>query len=286
MSDLYQYIAERIEAAQYILIGGGSGLYATSTVDYFNHRKFEVSFPHLAEQGVENRWAAIWYKFPTPEEHWAFWAQHILEVRFDAPAGQAYLDLFELVKNKDYFVITTNVEDQFVKSRFDPDKVFTPQGNYGYFQCALPCKQKIWSNEKAIRKMIANMDVEKHAIITRDIPRCPNCGGHVNINVRSVKTFVEKPWMGKSEAYARFISNASTAEGNFLILEFGVGFNTPSIIRHSFEWYTKTYDNAFLIRFNCDSPGLPQSIADKSLPLAIDIKLALASTLSAKNKAS
>ena len=283
MADIYKEIAEHIDNAAHILIGGGAGLSASCTIDYLSEEDFRKSFPHLAEKGVENRWAAVWHNFSSPEEYWAFWAQHVLEVHFDAPVGQAYQDLYKLVGNKDYFIISTNVEDQFIKAGFNPERVFTPQGNYGMFQCALPCSQKLWSNEPAFRKMIANMDADKQAIRTEDIPHCPNCGGPVCINLRIGKNFVEEPWMDKREAYAKYISNAASAEGDFLIMEFGVGFNMPSVIRYSFEWYAKTYDNAFLIRFNRDHPGLPQSIVDKSLPVSGDIKDALAKTLAAKS---
>ncbi|MDL2285340.1 hypothetical protein LJB93_01190 [Desulfovibrio sp. OttesenSCG-928-F07] len=278
MSDTYREIARKIEEADYILIGAGAGLSATSTIDYVDPEEFKASFPYLAKLGVKTRWEAAWYKYPSAEAHWAFWAKHILQVRFDAPAGEAYLNLLELVKEKPWFVISTNVDHQFIKAGFDKSKVFTTQGNYGYFQCALPCRQEVWDNEQILRNMAANINEDSFEIRTCDIPRCKFCGGMVALNLRSGDNFVEDIWMQQSEPYGEFIQKGSKSQ-KFLLMEFGIGFNTPSIIRYPFEWYTKYYAGAELIRFNTHNPEVPDSIKAKSVSVTEDINEALKAIL-------
>lgn len=278
MSEMYREIARKIEEADYILIGAGAGLSATTTVDYVDEAEFRASFPQLAARGIKTRWEAAWHKYASAEEHWAFWARHVQQVRFDAPAGRAYANLLELVREKPWFVISTNVDHQFIKAGFDEQRVFTTQGNYGYFQCALPCRREVWENKDIVRDMAARMDEDNFRIRTEDMPRCRFCGGMVAFNLRGGDNFVEDMWMEKSEPYGAFIQKASKS-GKFLLMEFGVGFNTPSIIRYPFEWYAKYYPGAFLMRFNMHNPQVPDSIKPKSISCTDDINTALEAVL-------
>lgn len=270
-------------AADYILIGAGAGLSAATTLDYFDGREFANSYPNLAAKGIKTRWEALWTKFDTAEEHWAMWATHVLQIRYNAPAGEAYYNLLQLIKNKEYFIITTNVDGQFEKAGFDKGKIFAVQGDYAFFQCALPCCDELIYNEPVFRKMVSRMDVDNFKIRTEDIPRCPNCGGMIAMNLRSGKNFVEDIWMERSIEYGEFINKASHG-GSFLMLEFGVGFNTPSIIRYPFEWYAGYYDNSFLIRFNKDYPNASDKVpSGKYLSISENIKIALEEILKVRS---
>ncbi len=267
--DQLRELGQRIADAEYILLGGGAGLSASGGINYLDKAEFAASFPVLAARGIENRWAALWTRFEAEEEYWALWASHIMRVRHRAGVWRPYADLFSLVMDKKHFVISTNVDGQFAKAGFARELIFTPQGDYAYLQCLKPCRQRIFPNLELFTAMLAGLDAERFRIRSADIPRCPWCGGKVTLNLRSGANFVEGPWMAKSVSYGEFINAAR--EGELLLLELGVGFNTPGIIRYAFEGYTRRYPGAFLARLNLKDCSLPKDLAGKSLAVAGDI---------------
>lgn len=265
--------AKIIKEADYILIGAGAGLSAAGGLDYGDKKLFKDWFPKLAEQGIENIGEAISTYWNVNEwnrrSFWAYWANHINKIRYEAPVLGPYRDLFELLKHKDYFIITTNVDGQFLKAGFDEKKIFAPQGNYGLFQCDRPCSDELYENKMMIDKMIENMDKDKFIISEEDIPRCPKCGSYMSKNLRVDDTFVEAPHMIKHRDYVDFIN--SSIDKKLVLIELGVGFNTPSIIRWPFERITKDHPNAKLVRMNIEYPEVPDEILDKSLCFHSDI---------------
>jgi len=265
--------SEFIKKSDFVIIGAGAGLSASGGLNYCDEKLFEKWFPKLYSLGIKNIGEACSIYWDVNDSNrrdfWAYWVTHIQKIRYDAPVGRAYLDLFDTVKDKNYFVKTTNVDSQFVKAGFNKDKIFAPQGNYGFFQCDKPCCDEIFDNEVMINKMISNMDNDKFLVRNEDIPRCSKCGSYLSKNLRVDETFVETPHMKNQKEYIDFINNST--KGNLVLLELGVGFNTPSIIRWPFERIVKEHPNANLIRINRGYSEIPIEISDKSLSFDDDI---------------
>lgn len=262
-----------LAAADDVLIGAGAGLSAAAGLNYQDSRLLQDWYPQFAELGYRNIWDAIVHHWSPDDanrrQFWAFWATHIQRIRYDAGPGKLYLDLHRLVSNKSHFVITTNVDGQFRKAGFDPHRTFTPQGDYGKFQCAKPCRNILYDNLEMVQRMLANLDNSKLHAREEDIPRCPNCGGYLERNLRRDGRFVEESHMEKQSDYADFV-NRSTG-GRLVLLELGVGFNTPVIIRWPFERITAQHPRATLIRINLEDARVPGKIAAKSIAFQLDI---------------
>lgn len=240
-----------IAEAEYILIGGGAGLSTAAGIAY-SGPEFESAFADMIERyGFTDLYTSGFYPFQTEEEKWAYWSRHIDFARFVPEGKPLYRRLLERVEGKDYFVITTNVDGQFVKAGFNPDKVFEVQGDYGLMQCATACHSKRYSNESLVKQMVAE---QKDCCIPSElIPRCPVCGGPMEINVRKDRYFVEDDrWRTQARRYDDFLDK--TRDKKLVLLEYGVGFNTPSIIRFPFERMAAEFPRTTLIRINKDYP--------------------------------
>lgn len=240
-----------LEAAEYVLLGGGAGLSAAAGITYSGERFTEHFGPFIQKYGFTDLYTSSFYPFKTEEEKWAYWAMHISINRFDIGATQLYKDLFQLVKEKQYFVISTNVESQFVKAGFPEDKVFEIQGDYSYFQCETGCHDTLYYNEALVKEMIEQ--TRDCRIPSALVPKCPVCGGRMDVNLRKNEYFVQdEKWYESERRYNEFLSGS--AGGKIVYAELGVGFNTPGIIRYPFERMTYNNDNAALIRLNLDYP--------------------------------
>lgn len=238
---------QALEEAEYVLLGGGAGLSAAAGLDYSGRRFTENFKPFIKKYGMTDMYTSSFYPFKKQEEKWAYWAKHISVNFYDMPATDLYLDLLRLVQNKHYFVITTNVERQFYKAGFLPDKIFAVQGDYGYRQCAKGCHNVLYDNEELVKGMIT--ETVDCAIPTALVPVCPVCGGSMDVNVRKDAYFVQdEAWDVANERYGIFLEGAEKAKVAFL--ELGVGYNTPGIIRYPFEQMTHGNEQAVLIRFN------------------------------------
>lgn len=265
--------AELIKSADYILIGAGAGLSAAGGLNYGDSKLFNKWFPKLSELGIETIGEAISLYWQVDNSNrinfWGYWVNHINKIRYGAPALKPYLELFDIVKGKNHFIITTNVDGQFVKAGFNKEKIFAPQGDYGLFQCDIPCSDELYDNKIFIDKMISNMNNDEFVVQAADIPRCPKCGSYLSKNLRVDDTFVESPHLKKQKDYIDFINNST--DGKLVLLELGVGFNTPVIIRWPFEKITSNHPNASLIRMNMEYPESPEEIACKCLSFNSDI---------------
>lgn len=248
---------EAIEKSEYILIGGGSGLSAAAGLTYSGKRFTDHFSDFMEKYGFTDMYSGTFYPFETKEELWAHWARHIDVNRYLMPATQLYQEILEMVKTKKYFVISTNVESQFVKSGFPTEKVFAVQGDYSYIQCAKGCHDKLYYNEELVKQMVSQTNECK--VPSELIPCCPVCGGDMDVNLRHNAFFVQdEEWYKADKRYGKFLDES---EGkNIVYLELGVGFNTPGIIRYPFEQMTYRNPNAMLIRFNRDYPlGVPEN---------------------------
>jgi len=212
-------------------------------------------------------------EYPDSEEKWGYWARFIWLQRYKEGSKPLYRRLFNLIKDKNYFIITTNVDHQFQLSGFDKSRLFYTQGDYGLFQCSKPCHTKTYDNEKAVREMIENLQ-DVH-IKTGLIPKCPICGREMSTNLRSDDRFVEDAgWHKAAERYTRFLEKNKNK--SVLFLELGVGWNTPSIIKYPFINMTYQYPNAYYVCINKGENYIPKEIAQKSMVMDDDIARVLA----------
>ena len=269
---------ERLKAAlqdcDAVVIGAGAGLSTAAGFTYTGER-FEKYFSDFAAKyGIQDMYSGGFFPFATPEEHWAYWSRYIYINRYmDAPKP-VYDDLLKLVQDKDYFVITTNVDHCFQKAVFDKKRLFYTQGDYGLFQCSEPCCQETFDNEAAIREMVKRQEDMK--VPTELLPVCPHCGKPLTMNLRSDSKFVEdEGWHRAAERYENFLR---TREGQkILFLELGVGYNTPVIIKYPFWQMTAKNPEATYVCVNQGQAVCPQEIKQRSICLDADISAVMAS---------
>ena len=268
ISDNIEKIKEKIRTADAVVIGAGAGL-STSAGFVYTGERFEKYFSDFAAKyGIKDMYSGGFYPFATPEEHWAYWSRYIYINRYmDAPKP-VYNDLLKLVQDKDYFVITTNVDHCFQKAGFDKKRLFYTQGDYGLFQCSEPCCQETFDNESVIRQMIERQENMK--IPTELLPTCPHCGKPMTMNLRCDDTFVEdEGWHKAAERYENFLR--TRAGGKILFLELGVGYNTPVIIKYPFWQMTAKNPNATYVCINQGQAVCPQEIEKRSICMDADI---------------
>lgn len=257
-----------LNSADAVVIGAGAGL-STAAGFIYTGERFEKYFSDFIEKyGFADMYSGGFYPFETPEEYWAYWSRYIYINRFDGAANGLYKQLLELVKDKDYFVLTTNVDHQFQKAGFDKKRLFYTQGDYGLFQCSGPCCSETYDNEKIIRRMFAEQ--ENMRIPTELIPKCPKCGKPLTMNLRADDKFVQDDgWYKAAERYDNFIRTRDNT--NILFLELGVGYNTPVIIKFPFWKMTAENPNAFYACVNKGEAFCPEEIREKSVCLNMDI---------------
>lgn len=261
-SDRIDRAREALREAEHVLIGGGSGLSAAAGLTYSGERFTHNFADFIAEYGMTDMYSAGFYPFSTQEGKWGYWARHILINRYEPPALPLYVELHELTAGKDRFVLTTNVDAQFYKAGFDPDRIFAVQGDYGQFQCASACHDRLYDNEAVVRAMVEH--TENCRIPCSLTPKCPVCGGKMEVHIRKDGYFIEdQAWHMASAAYRQFAERALS--GKTVYLEVGVGFNTPTIIRFPFEQMTYRNPNAVLIRINQDAADPIAENAEKTI---------------------
>lgn len=266
-------VRELLEEAEYVVIGAGSGLSSAAGLDFGGERFEKYMGEFGSRYGYHDMYSGDFYNYQTREEFWAFEAKTILVNRYEVPGLKLYHKLFDLIKDKNHFVITTNVESQFAKSGFDSNRIFATQGDYSKLQCGGACHDTLYDNEKLVKEMVAK--TRDCAIPTELIPKCPICHREMKVNLRSDGYFVEnKSWHEACSRYESFISSINKAP--VVYLEFGVGYNTPGIIRYPFERFTYANPNAHLIRFNRDYPEGITENKDKTIGFTEDMNMVLA----------
>ena len=254
--------------ADAVVVGAGAGLSTAAGFTYSGER-FQQHFADFIRQyGFTDMYSAGFYPFPTEEEKWAYWSRHIYYNRYVPAPKPVYDNLLKLLKDKDHFVITTNVDHQFQKAGFDKKRLFYTQGDYGLFQCAKPCHQKTYDNEDVIKRMIAEqMDMR---IPSELVPKCPVCGGPMAMNLRSDETFVEdEGWHAASKRYEDFIRRH--LNGKILFLDLGSGGNTPIVFKIPFIQWTMQNPNAIYATINLGEAFTVDQIKDRSIVIDGDI---------------
>ncbi len=263
-----QKLRHALQAADAVVVGAGAGLSTSAGFTYAGER-FQRYFSDFIEKyGFTDMYSATFYPFPTEEEFWAYWSRHIFHNRFVKAPKSVYGNLLRLVGDKDYFVITTNVDHQFQMAGFDKKRLFYTQGDYGLFQCATPCHQKTYDNEATVKRM---MDEQKDMKIPSElVPHCPVCGGKMKVNLRSDDTFVEDDgWHAAADRYIEFLKRHQT--GKVLYLDLGIGSNTPTIIKIPFMKMTMQNPDAIYATINLGEAFTVEQIKDRSIVINGDI---------------
>lgn len=260
--------ANMLNDADAIVIGAGAGLSAAAGLTYSGKRFKEHFSDFIHRYGMTDMYSAGFYPFSTQEEKWAYWSRHIYYNRYEPLAGEAYTELYKLVKNKHYFVITTNVDHQFWKAGFDDKRIFAVQGDYGFFQCAKACHCTLYDNEEAVRRMF---DEQTDCRISSSlVPKCPVCNGEMEVNLRRDQYFVEdEAWHQAAGRYQEFLRDSR--ESKLLFLELGVGMNTPGIIKYPFWQMTAANPKAAYICINKGEAYCPKDIEKQSICIDGDI---------------
>ena len=202
--DSVEQLKYKIETADAVVIGAGAGLSTAAGFTYSGER-FQKYFADFIEKyHFRDMYSGGFYPFETLEEHWAYWSRYIDINRYMDVDNGTYKMLFELVQNKDYFVLTTNVDHQFQKAGFDKKRLFYTQGDYGLFQCSEPCHDKTYDNEEVIRRMVAEQ--KNMRIPSELVPKCSECGKSMTMNLRCDDTFIQdEGWYKASERYSDFL---------------------------------------------------------------------------------
>ena len=269
-------LRNEIRNAKAIIIGAGSGLSTSAGLGYAGER-FERHFSDFIQKyHFRDMYSAGFYPYQTLEEYWAYWSRHIYYNRYDLTPGKVYFDLFELVKSKDYFVLTTNVDHQFQLAGFDKSRLFYTQGDYGLWQCSVPCHERTYDNEQAVRRMVAQQ--RDMRIPTELIPCCPFCGKPMSMNLRCDDTFVQdEGWRAACAGYEAFVGEHKNS--HILFLELGVGSNTPGIIKYPFWRMTAENKRAVYATVNLEEAVCPPQIKTQSVCIGADISDVIAKVL-------
>ena len=266
-----RFLIERLRTAlrdaDAVVIGAGAGLSAAAGFDYGGARFLRHFGDFAARYGIRDMYAGGFYPFPTPEESWAYWSRYIYLNRYQDPPGPVYDRLRELVREKDHFVLTTNVDHCFQRAGFDKARLFYTQGDYGLFQCSGPCRQETYDNEAVVREMVRRQ--EGMRVPTELIPLCPHCGRPMTVSLRCDDRFVEdEGWHRAAARYERFLR--AHAGPRILFWELGVGQNTPGIIKYPFWRLTAREPKATYACLNAGEAYAPEELRERSICIDAD----------------
>lgn len=254
-SERIDLLRQAIKEADHIIIGAGSGLSTAAGIDYVGEEFCREFAPWIERYGITDLYTSSFYPFETEEERWAYWAKHIWFSRYRTGATELYKQLYSIIQaikhsNNQTFVITTNVDGQFELAGFPKERIFATQGDYCYFQPVSGSPKTLIDNREWVMRVLPM--IEDCRIPTEMIPTMPD-GSPVAMNLRVDETFLEDfHWHQQAKRYTDFVQQAS--QGNLLLLEFGIGYNTPGIIRLPFEQMAQRFPNTTLVRFNRDNP--------------------------------
>ena len=265
-------LRQALDRAEAVVVGAGAGLSASAGLTYSGER-FALYFGDFQKKyGIPDMYSGGFFPFDSLEEYWAWWSRHIWYNRYVDPPKPVYRDLLDLVGEKDYFVLTTNVDHQFQRAGFDKSRIFYTQGDYGLWQCSKPCHAKTYDNQETVRRMLEEQrDMRVPAGL---VPYCPVCGRPMTMNLRADDTFVEdEGWHAAARRYEAFLRRCQGKR--VLFLELGVGGNTPVIIKYPFWKMTLQNKNSAYACINQEDTYVPGEIRRRSVCITGDISMIL-----------
>lgn len=265
-----------IKNADYILIGAGAGLSSAAGLTY-SGKRFEENFKEFIDKyGMTDMYSAGFYPFPSEEARWGYWSKHSYINRIEPEGLPLYRQLLKIIESKDYFVLTTNVDYQFQKSGFDENRIFATQGDYGLIQCMHGCHNKTYDAIEMFNQM--NQAVKDCLVPSYMVPKCPVCGGPMTMNLRCDQYFVEdEKWNIAADYFDKFLKTIKNKK--IVLLELGVGFNTPAIIRFPFEKMMRENNNATLVRLNLDEAIVPKNFGKRAVGINEDLNKSISDLL-------
>ncbi|PSW06765.1 NAD-dependent protein deacetylase of SIR2 family [Photobacterium lipolyticum] len=270
-SSVVKPCAELIQSADAVLIGAGAGLTAAAGINYTDTKKFADIFPGWVKKGFTMQYQLMGYPYWTQVEQWGYYAVHLDYVYFQQKNNALYQQLRQLIGDKDYFVMTSNVDQMFHKNGFDRSRIYSPQGSYGKIQCTKPCTHEVWDIEPYFQKMQQALDPADQVLTKEDaVPCCPNCGGTMFINARIDGSFIEAPYKDEYQRLMKWLEKNS--KNKIVLLETGAGYNTPTVIRMPMENLASVLPSSTLIRVNMEHAEVSKEIEHKSISIQGDIK--------------
>lgn len=252
--------------ADKILLTAGAGLSAAAGYDYGDTARFAELFPALYAAGFRARYELIGAPL-SPLMLWGFWAVHTTDIRFDPRPNPLYAALRDLVGDTDHFALTSNVDALFARNGFDPDRVFTPQGDYGLYQCITPCTRQVWESRPVIEQVLAGYDPATGAASPETVPACPVCGGATYLNVNAGPNYIGDHFWPTGRALESWL--AEDRDSKIVVLEIGAGFNTPSVVRWPSDQITRALPAARLVRVNPVAAGVPVDLVGRAASLGL-----------------
>lgn len=269
--DAIERAREILASADRVLIGAGAGLSTAAGLAYGGERFAQHFAPFIERYGMTDMYSAGFYPFLTPEDEWAYWSQHVWANRFEPGATQLYGELAAWAKDRDCFVITTNVDAQFELAGFDRGRIFATQGDYGFIQCRRGCHERIYPDRDIVEAMRADTGGGARTRLSDSslVPTCPVCGGPMTVHLRVDDRFVEDAaWFAARERYLAFAEGAR--DGRTVLLELGVGWNTPVWIRYPFERMAHNY-GCPLVRMNFEDAAVDSAYVPNGVGVQGDI---------------
>lgn len=267
--------ADMIQKADYVLMGAGAGL-STAAGAVYGGTWFEKNFKEFKEKYgngpyMQDMYSAGFHPYPDEESFWGYWSKQAILGGIDLDVTPLYKDILKLLKDKRTFCLSTNADGQFQKAGYKEEQIFCTQGDYFHIQCQKSCHQRTYNAVKLFKQM--DQARKNCQIPTYMVPKCPICGGPMTMNLRCDQYFVQdEAWYQAEKRFGDFLNEALKSQKNLLLLELGVGFNTPTIIRFPFEKLVKENKQVNLIRLNLNEAVIPESIEQQAVGINKDIK--------------
>jgi NAD-dependent SIR2 family protein deacetylase len=265
-------IARAIGKSERVLIGAGAGLSAAAGIDYTDTITFARVFPKWAERGYRMQYEFVGFEDWLEPAKWAYWATHLNHVFYQFPPSPLYQKLHAIIRERDFYVITSNADGLFIKSGFEADRVFQAQGNYERLRCTKSCTPETWDTKPFIDRILLHINYETLEVADpAALPTCPNCGAPLFVAFRAREEYAEQ-----AANYHQWLNES--LDQRLVVMEIGVGFNTPGVIRWPFERLVNIHGDVLFVRINGDyrsfantaRPEIPHEIRSKSVSIHAD----------------